>query len=96
MNLDALRRSKNPMLQRGEKEKEKCGSKVNSYCDCSTPSQAAGEDRNKQWARDCSRSRLAKKEVRGRKKEKEKYGSKVNSCSKPSQAGKDRNEWLVS
>ena len=35
------------------------------------------------------------KEVRGRKKEKKKYGSKVNdycNCSKPSQAGEDRNK----
>ena len=53
MNLDSLR------VQRYKEVREKYGSKVNSYCDCSTPSQA-GEDRNKQGARDCNKPRPAK------------------------------------
>ena len=49
-NLDALCYKE----VRGERKKN--GSKVNSYCNCSKPSQA-GEDRNKQGAGDCSKPR---------------------------------------
>ena len=55
MNLDALRVQRYKEV-RGRK---KYGSKVNSYCDCSKPSQA-GQDRNKQGVGDCSKSRPAK------------------------------------
>ena len=57
MNLDALSVQRYKEV-RGEERKEKFGTKVNSYCDCSKPSQA-GEDRNKQGAGDCSKPRPA-------------------------------------
>ena len=57
MNLDALRVQCYKKV-RGERKK-KYRSKVNSYCDCTKPSQA-GEDRNKQGAGDCSKPRPPK------------------------------------
>ena len=46
-------------LTKRYRKKKKYSSKVNSYCDCSMPSQA-GEDRNKQGTRDCSKPRPVK------------------------------------
>ena len=55
LNLDALRVQRYKEVRGERKKKEKYSSKVDSYCDCSKPSQT-DKDRNKQGARDCSTS----------------------------------------